>query len=332
VLELLIALLHPQISVMAKRSKCQRPQKALAPAVEAAARIAPRRKTAARRLRILERLTNGLSVAHIARAEPLTALRVRQIIAEMLANREIDPPAGFVQFQIARLSEAMIVARAMMMERNLQAMHRWIGLMGELDRYHGFAAAQILVAPDAAAAPRLAGPERRSISSNPALGEAEGKFSASQALEIPRNAEGIPESAPLERLAAPERRPIPPNPARGKVEGKFSASQDFEIPRNAEGISDSALLERLAAPDPAESGPRREPRHSVAGFAARDADGKRSRPEMAPQRLEKIESAPGNGMGSEASNLQDVVHGCAADHQRFRISSVSQKGGAAREL
>ena len=27
---------------------------------------------------------------------------------------------------------------------------------------------------------------------------------------------------------------------------------------------------------------------------------------MAPQRLEKIESAPGNGMGSEASNPQDV--------------------------
>jgi len=30
---------------------------------------------------------------------------------------------------------------------------------------------------------------------------------------------------------------------------------------------------------------------------------------MAPQRLEKIESAPGNGMGSETSNLQDLVHG-----------------------
>ena len=29
---------------------------------------------------------------------------------------------------------------------------------------------------------------------------------------------------------------------------------------------------------------------------------KRPRPEMAPQRLEKIESAPGNGMGSEASS------------------------------
>ena len=144
---------------MAKRSKSQRPQEASAPAVEAAARIAPRRKTADRRLWILERLTNGLSVA----AAPLDLVESR-------------------------------------------------------------------------------------------LGEAGGKFSASQALEIPRNAEGISDSALLERLAAPERRPIPPNPARGENRGI-----------------------------------------SIAGFAPREADGKRSRPEMAPQRLEKIESAPGNG-------------------------------------
>jgi hypothetical protein len=54
---------------------------------------------------------------------------------------------------------------------------------------------------------------------------------------------------------------------------------------------------------------------SVAGIAAREADGKTesSRPEMAPQRLEKIESAPENGMGSEASNLLDLVPGRAAD-------------------
>jgi len=31
----------------------------------------------------------------------------------MLASRETDPPAGFVQLQIAGLSEAMIVARTM---------------------------------------------------------------------------------------------------------------------------------------------------------------------------------------------------------------------------
>src|SRR5277367_4158552 len=50
----------------------------------------------------------------------------------------------------------------------------------------------------------------------------------------------------------------------------------------------------------------------VAGIAAREA-ARRSRPEMAPQGLEKIYSAPGNGMGSEASNLQDLVPGRAVD-------------------
>jgi DNA-binding NarL/FixJ family response regulator len=70
-----------------------------------------RRATAERKLRILERLTAGVSVPHIARVENITIRRVRQIIAEMLAKREVDPPAGFVQLQIARLSDAMTVAR-----------------------------------------------------------------------------------------------------------------------------------------------------------------------------------------------------------------------------
>jgi hypothetical protein len=136
-----------------------------APAAEAAARIAPRRKTADQRLRIQERLTMGLTVPHIARVEQLTVRRVRQIIAEMLASREIDPPAGFVQLQIARLSEAMIVARTMMMQGNLQAMDRFIRLTSELDRYHGFAPPQIPWAREAAP-PRLAAPEPRAISSH----------------------------------------------------------------------------------------------------------------------------------------------------------------------
>jgi hypothetical protein len=101
---------------MAEPSETYRPREA--PAAEAATRIAPRRRTADQRLRIQERLTMGLTVAHIARVEQLTVRRVRQIIAEMLASREIDPPAGFVQLQIARLSEAMIVARTMMMQGN----------------------------------------------------------------------------------------------------------------------------------------------------------------------------------------------------------------------
>src|SRR3984957_16129042 len=48
---------------------------------------------------------------------------------------------------------------------------------------------------------------------------------------------------------------------------------------------------------------------------------KRSRPEMAPQRLEKIESAPGNGMVSEAPNLQHLVRERVADRALRRIVS-----------
>ena len=121
---------------MTKPSKKSLPREA--PPPEPARRVAPRRATADRRLRILERLTTGLTVAHIAREERLTVTRIRQIIAAMLESREIDPPAGFVQIQIARLSEAMIVARTMMMEGDLQAMDRLIKLTRELDRYHGF--------------------------------------------------------------------------------------------------------------------------------------------------------------------------------------------------
>jgi hypothetical protein len=47
----------------------------------------------------------------------------------------------------------------------------------------------------------------------------------------------------------------------------------------------------------------------------------RSRREMAPQPLEKIESAPGNGMVSTACNLQDVVHERAVDPARLPLAS-----------
>src|SRR5271170_969682 len=47
-----------------------------------------------------------------------------------------------------------------------------------------------------------------------------------------------------------------------------------------------------------------------------------TRREMAPQRLEKIESGPGNGMVSEASNPQHLVHGCAADTARPPLTSA----------
>ena len=187
-----------------------------APAAEAAARIAPRRKTADQRLRILERLTMGLTVAHIARVEQLTARRAPQIIAEMLARREIDPPAGFAQFA---------------------------------DR----------------AAERS--DDRRASDDG---GQSPGDGSIDQADERTR---------PLSRLRAG------PN---SLGEGCGGAPRRAGAPRD---------LATEAFPLP--------------GSRRRRLTAKRTRPEMAPQRLEKIESGPGNGMVSEASNPQDVVRGRA---------------------
>ena len=107
-----------------------------APTEPTAPRKIPRRKAADQRLRILERLIAGLSVAHIARMESLTARRVRQIIGETLERREIDPPAAYAQLQIARLSEAMVVAHTMMTEGNLDAVDRVVKITAEIDRYY----------------------------------------------------------------------------------------------------------------------------------------------------------------------------------------------------
>jgi hypothetical protein len=161
---------------MAKPSKKSRRRESALPPPQPAPRVAPRRATAERRLRILERLTTGLTVAHIARVEGLSVRRIRRIIQEMLASREIDPPAGFVQLQIARLSEAMIVARAMMMEGDLQAMDRLIRLTGELDRYHGFKPSQIPAFGEAAPPRRIGGPRRELPAPNATPAEADTKI------------------------------------------------------------------------------------------------------------------------------------------------------------
>src|SRR5271163_1845064 len=58
---------------------------------------------------------------------------------------------------------------------------------------------------------------------------------------------------------------------------------------------------------------RKESRYGRASFAPLVALS-RACPEMAPQRLEKIESAPENGMASKASNPQHLVRGRVAGH------------------
>ena len=161
----------------------------------------------------------------------------------------------------------MIIARAMM-EGNLQAMDRRIGLMGELDRYHGFAAAQILVAPDGRR--RRASPDRSAARSRriPLGAKSKGNFPPRKPLKFleTRKKSRTRRSASLRRSAARSRRIRP----GAKSKGNFPPRKPLKFLETRKEFRARRCWS--AAPDPAESGPRREPRRSVAGFAPREVD------------------------------------------------------------
>ncbi len=126
-------------------------------------RLEARQAKAERNVRLFNLLKSGVPIAEIALLEGLSARRARELVQEMLERREVDPPAGFAQLQIGRLSDAMMVAYAAMMDGNLHALDRVLRIVGELDRYQGFAGAPAEPAADAtralaAPAPALALP------------------------------------------------------------------------------------------------------------------------------------------------------------------------------
>lgn len=112
-------------------------------------RLAARRAKAARNVKLFNLLKPGVPIAEIALQEGLSVRRARERIQELLDRREIDPPAGFAQLQIGRLSDAMMVAYAAMMEGDMHALDRVLRIIGELDRRHGFIGAPAQPAADA---------------------------------------------------------------------------------------------------------------------------------------------------------------------------------------
>ncbi len=67
---------------------------------------------------------------------------MRAIIREILARRMPAPPQEFVAIQVSRLNEALLVAYSAMSPTNLGAVDRVVKIVRELDRYHGFNAAE----------------------------------------------------------------------------------------------------------------------------------------------------------------------------------------------
>ena len=124
-------------------------------------RLQARQAKAERNVKLFNLLKSGVPIAEIALQEGVSARRAREMVQQMLERREVDPPAGFAQLQIGRLSDAMMVAYAAMMDGNLQALDRVLRIIGELDRRHGLvgvSAAPGADAPRALSPPALALP------------------------------------------------------------------------------------------------------------------------------------------------------------------------------
>ena len=103
-------------------------------------RRATKRETAMRDLRFVEKLAAGVTIEEIAASEGISPKWARERKAALLARRAIDRPDEFIQLQIRRLSEAMLVAYSAMTAGNLKAVDQVIKVVRELDRYHGFGA------------------------------------------------------------------------------------------------------------------------------------------------------------------------------------------------
>jgi DNA-binding CsgD family transcriptional regulator len=106
------------------------------------ARCASRQAKASREKRIIDCLNRGVSVVEIAERENVSEKRMRALVRDVLARRMPEPPAQFLAMQVNRLNEALRLSFGAMSGANLQAVDRVVRIVRELDRYHGFVAAE----------------------------------------------------------------------------------------------------------------------------------------------------------------------------------------------
>jgi len=96
-----------------------------------------------RRHRIMERALRGWSYELIAGAENLTPRRIRQIVRETLALREVDPAREHIRLQIARLDASLRLAAGRVEDGELGAIDRLLRVLDRLDRNRNAAAAPL---------------------------------------------------------------------------------------------------------------------------------------------------------------------------------------------
>jgi len=98
-----------------------------------------KRELMKRDLRLIEKLAAGVTIEEIAASERISVKWAKERKAAVLASRVPDTPHEFIQLQIRRLSEAMLVSYSAMSNGDLSAVDKVIKVARELERYHGFA-------------------------------------------------------------------------------------------------------------------------------------------------------------------------------------------------
>jgi DNA-binding CsgD family transcriptional regulator len=248
-----------------------------------------------RERRIVDLLNCGRPVAEIAERENVTEKRMRALIREILARRAPQPPAEFLAQQVSRLHEALLVSYSAMSGGNLQAVDRVVKIVRELDRYHGFAAAGHRRLPDA---PRREAPLHLP-QFEALIADRIRDFRAIAASNPPDLTKYSPARAA--DLAMLLTGPLQDTPPAG---GREKAAEPLETIGSASGNGVAPKASRLQAAGSEASAASPAFDRPAKGDHAHEAP-PAAGPENAPEPLETIESAPGNGMAPEASGAQD---------------------------
>src|SRR5271166_350036 len=282
------------------------------------ARRAARLKKARRAARIVDLLNRGVAVAEMAARDGVTEKRMRALVSEILARRVPEPPAEFLALQVSRLNEALLVAYGAMSGANLRAVDRVVRIVRELDRCHGFIAADRRPVRDAhrleaqAQAPLARAADRREMAPQQTENArfAPGNGMAPDALdEATRFAESAQDpGAPLtDRVDRAPQKPAQFAPGNG------TARNTLDALIAAQDLTDAPLTDRPEMAPQAPEKAQMAPGNGVASNALAEAGRLASppqdplslnapltdRPEMAPQQPEKAQFAPANGVAPQ---------------------------------
>ena len=86
-------------------------------------------------------MQEGWSYEAIAQEEGLSRERIRQIVAEILSGRAVEPRRDHTRLQIARLDPALKLAAGQVAAGDLRAVDRLLRVLDRLDKYQTVAAA-----------------------------------------------------------------------------------------------------------------------------------------------------------------------------------------------